>query len=228
MTVIPQAVPAAPPDDAALARRLARGDTSAFEPVMRRHNQMLYRLARSILRDDAEAEDAVQDAYVSAFRHIDSFRGDAALSTWLARIVVNEAYGRLRKRKSAIVVPFEASRTETQESEEANVADDTTELPDAAALRGELRALLERRIDGLPEQFRTVFMLREVQELTVDETAACLNIPAATVRTRSFRARALLRESLARDLDHVTGDAFSFDGERCDRIVAGVLSRLQT
>jgi RNA polymerase sigma-70 factor (ECF subfamily) len=228
VNVIPKPVPSELPDDAALARRLVAGDASAFEPVMRRHNQMLYRLARSILRDDAEAEDAVQEAYLSAFRHIGSYRGDAALSTWLARIVVNESYGRLRKRKSAIVVSFEGTRADNQESEEADVADDTTERPDAAAHRGELRALLERRIDGLPEQFRTVFVLREVQELTVDETAACLAIPAATVRTRTFRARALLRESLARDLDLATPDAFGFDGERCDRIVAQVLARLQS
>lgn len=226
--MIPRASATPPPDDAELARRLTQGDHSAFEPLMRRHNQMLYRLARSILKDDAEAEDAVQEAYLSAFRHFDGFRGDSALSTWLASIVVNEAYGRLRKQKrNATVVAFDAHQRDVQRSGEEDMADETTELPEAAAMRTELRELLERRIDDLPEQFRTVFVLRDVQELSVDETAACLDIPAATVRTRAFRARALLRESLAREIDVATINAFGFDGERCDRVVASVLQRLQ-
>ena len=226
--MIPQASARPPPDDAELACRIAAGDNSAFEPVMRRHNQMLYRIARSILKDDAEAEDAVQEAYLSAFRRFHTFRGDSALSTWLARIVVNEAYGRLRKQQRDLtVVAFDARQRAVQPSGE-DMADETTEPPEAAAMRAELRELLERRIDDLPEQFRTVFMLRDVQELSVDETAACLDIPAATVRSRAFRARALLRESLAREIDVATINAFGFDGERCDRIVASVLDRLRT
>jgi RNA polymerase sigma-70 factor (ECF subfamily) len=220
------------PDDAELARRIARGDRGAFEPLMRRHNRLLYRLARSILRDDAEAEDAVQEAYVSAFRHFDTFRGDSALSTWLARIVVNEAYGRVRKRKrDARVIAFDSHQRDshdTQPASEKDMADERTEGPESAAIRAELRGLIEGRIDSLPEQFRTVFVLRDVQELSVEETARCLDIPEATVRSRAFRARALLRESLARDLDVATLDAFGFDGERCDRIVASVLARLET
>ena len=225
--MIPQRSPIPPPDETELARRIAQRDKSALEPLMRRHNQMLYRLARSILKNDAEAEDAVQEAYVSAFRHFDRFRGDSALSTWLARIVVNEAYGRLRKQKrDATVVLFDAYQREGEPTGE-HMPDEMTELPETAAMRSELRALLERRIDELPEQFRTVFMLREVQELSVDETAACLGLPPATVRTRAFRARALLRESLAREIDTATVNAFGFAGERCDRIVEGVLARLQ-
>ena len=214
------------PDDAELARRIAGRDERAFEAVMREHNRMLYRLARSILKDDAEAEDAVQEAYFSAYRNIAGFRGGAKLSTWLARIVINEAYGRLRKRKAAVVVPLESARIGgDSRPEEGIMVEGTEERPDAAALRAELRGLLERRIDALPEPFRIVFVLRDVEEMSVEEAADCLDIPAATVRTRAFRARALLRESLSRDLDAATVDAFGFAGQRCDRIVANVLER---
>jgi RNA polymerase sigma-70 factor (ECF subfamily) len=221
----------APDDDAALASRIAQRDGRAFETLMRRHNRLLYRLARSILKDDAEAEDAVQEAYLAAYRNIAGFRGGAKLSTWLARIVMNEAYARLRKRKRAAVVSLESDRfgpiRETSSLEEEAMAEDKAERPEAAAMRSELRRLLERRIDELPEQFRTVFMLRDVEELSVEETAECLEVPAATVRTRAFRARALLRESLAREFDAATVEAFGFDGERCDRIVRNVLERVR-
>ena len=216
------------PDDAELARRIAGRDERAFEAVMREHNRMLYRLARSILKDDAEAEDAVQEAYFSAYRNIAGFRGGAKLSTWLARIVINEAYGRLRKRKAAVVVPLESARIGgDSRPEEGIMVEGTEERPDAAALRAELRGLLERRIDALPEPFRIVFVLRDVEEMSVEEAADCLDIPAATVRTRAFRARALLRESLSRDVDAATVDAFGFAGQRCDRIVANVLERVR-
>jgi RNA polymerase sigma-70 factor (ECF subfamily) len=216
--------------DLDLARRIGARDERAFEAVMRAHNRMLYRLARSILKDDAEAEDAVQDAYLAAFRNIEAFRGGAKLSTWLARIVINEAYARLRKRKHmAAVVPLAAAMGERRgdsRSEEGIMTEDPAERPEAAAMRGEVRRILELKIDELPEQFRVVFMLREVEELSVEETAECLDLPPATVRTRAFRARALLREALARDIDAATVDAFGFAGERCDRIVARVLEAL--
>jgi RNA polymerase sigma-70 factor (ECF subfamily) len=227
--MIPQGVAERPPDDAELARRIGQRDERAFEALMRRHNRMLYRLARSILKDEAEAEDAVQEAYLSAYRNIGSFRGGAKLSTWLARIVLNEAYGRLRKRKSAsVVVSFDTYDRSEHEVEEGVMVDVTTEPPETAAMRSELRRILERRIDELPAQFRTVFILRDVEEMSVEETAESLDVPPATVRTRAFRARALLRESLARDIDIATVDAFAFAGERCDRIVATVLARLHS
>jgi RNA polymerase sigma-70 factor (ECF subfamily) len=217
----------APDDDADLARSIGERDGRAFEVVMRRHNRMLFRIARSILVDEAEAEDAVQEAYLAAYRNIGAFRGGARLSTWLARIVINEAYGRLRKRKrGGVVVPFDSSNRNEALTEEIAMADVTTEAPETAAMRSELRRLLERRIDELPAQFRIVFILRDVEEMSVEEAAECLDIPAATVRTRAFRARALLRESLARDIDVATVNAFEFAGERCDRIVAAVLDRL--
>jgi RNA polymerase sigma-70 factor (ECF subfamily) len=224
----PQALAERPPDDGELARRIAQRDEHAFEVMMRRHNRMLYRVARSILKDEAEAEDAVQEAYLAAYRNIGRFRGGSTLSTWLARIVINEAYGRLRNQKrAAVVVPLNAHARGEERIDEGTMADETTELPEAAAMRTELRRLLERKIDELPAQFRTVFMLRDVEELSVEETAECLDIPAATVRTRAFRARALLRESLAREVDVATVNAFGFAGERCDRIVATVLDRLR-
>lgn len=215
------AVPRQDPEggDAELALRIAARDHHAFAVVMRRHNRMLYRIARSVLRDDFEAEEALQEAYLAAYRGIGTFRGGARLSTWLARIVLNEAYARLRRRKpQAVVVPLPAP--------EDSMIDEDAPAPEASAMRAELRALLERKIDELPEQFRTVFMLRDVEELSVEETAACLAIAAATVRSRAFRARALLRESLARDIDTATVSAFGFDGQRCDRIVAAVLAKL--
>ena len=225
--MISQVLAERPPDDAELVRRIAQGDQRAFEILMRQHNRMLYRIARSILKAEAEAADAVQEAYLAAYRNLGSFRGGSRLSTWLGRIVINEAYGRLRKQKrAAIIVPFDAQERGEQRIQEGNMVDEKTEQPEAAAMRAELRQLLERKIDELPAQFRTVFMLRDVEELTVEETAECLDVPAATVRTRAFRARALLRESLAQEIDVATVNAFGFAGERCDRIVAAVFDRL--
>ena len=213
-------------DDAELVGRIARHDQAAFEILMRHYNGKLFRVARAILKDDAEAEDALQDAYLDAYRHIDEFRGEARLKTWLTRIVINQALMRLRKHKrDRVVVPFEDGRATEPDPVEADVADEHAESPPAATLRAEIRRALERRIDELPTAFRTVFVMREVEDMTVEETAECLSIPSATVRTRLFRARALLREALARDMDMATVDVFSFAGERCDRIVAGVLAR---
>ena len=220
--------PASEVDDAELVGRIARHDQAAFEVLMRRHNGKLFRVARAILKDDAEAEEALQDAYLEAYRHMGDFRGGARLSTWLTRIVINQALMRLRKQKrDRIVVPFGSERATERGQAEADVTDERSETPPGATLRAEIRRALERRIDELPTAFRTIFVMREVEDMTVDETAECLSIPAATVRTRLFRARALLREALARDMDMATVDVFSFAGERCDRIVAGVLARVR-
>ena len=218
--------PASAVDDAELVGRIARHDQAAFEVLMRRHNGKLFRVARAILKDDAEAEEALQDGYLDAYRHIGDFRGGARLSTWLTRIVINQALMRLRKqRRDRIVVPIGDGRATEPDQAEADVTDERSESPPGATLRAEIRRALEHRIDELPTAFRTVFVMREVEDMTVDETAECLSIPAATVRTRLFRARAMLREALARDMDMATVDVFSFAGERCDRIVAGVLAR---
>lgn len=212
--------------DHELAARAAAGDGRAFEVIMRRHNRLLYRTARSILKSDVDAEDALQDAYLRAWRGIDGFRAEAKLSTWLARIVINEALGRLRRGHSAEVIPFDSmSELDHHEPMEDRMEDDPDRQPERVAMRAELRRLMEACIDRLPDTFRTVFMLRAVEEMSVEEVAAALALPEATVRTRLFRARGLLREGLSRDIDLAMSDAFSFDGERCDRIVARVLQR---
>jgi RNA polymerase sigma-70 factor (ECF subfamily) len=210
-----------------LAGRISKGDTAAFEALMRRYNGKLFRVARAILRDDAEAEDALQDAYLDAYRHIAEFRGGALLSTWLTRIVINQSLMRLRRQKrDRNVVPFGHTRGDGDARTEADVADQRTESPSTATLRSEIRRILEQRIDELPVAFRTVFVMREVEDMSVQETADCLGIPAATVRTRLFRARALLRQALERDMDLATIHVFGFAGERCDRIVSRVLAAL--
>jgi RNA polymerase sigma-70 factor (ECF subfamily) len=208
--------------DTELIEAVREGDLRALEALMRRHNRTLYRTARAILGDDAEAEDAVQEAYLRAYRNLAGFRGEAKLSTWLVRIVANEALMRRRRRaRSAAVVPMDAAAAP---SEEWSTVMSDQPGPEQDAARAEMRKLIEGRIDALPEGYRAVFVLRALEELTVEETAAVLEIPEATVRTRFFRARALLRESLAREVDRGLEDAFGFAGERCDRIVANVLA----
>lgn len=192
-------------------------DLAGFEQLMRRHNRALYRTARSIVKDDAEAEDVLQEAYLLAFRGMQDFRGESSMSTWLTRIVINQAIARSRRRNRAEVIQLDGEAA----------MDEHSEQPEQALLRSEARRLIEQKIDKLPDAFRTVFVLRALEEMTVEETAACLDIPEATVRTRYFRARGLLREALSRELDVALEDAFAFDGARCDRIVANVLDRLK-
>lgn len=214
--------------DTEIARRIAAGDMDMLQQMMRRYNQTLYRTARSILKDDTEAEDAVQEAYVLAYHAMNQFRGDAKLSTWLIRIVANEALGRLRKRsRRAEVIDLSGNLNEVEQSSEASEEEMNTHSPERAAMRAETRRLIENKISQLPDAFRTVFMLRGIEELTVSEVAVCLSIPEATVRTRYFRAKGLLREALAREIDFSLEDAFSFAGDRCNRIVANVLERLE-
>jgi len=223
--LVPAGAPAlaAPPlDDVALARAVAAGDRTAFEQLMRRHNRRLFRLARAALRDDAEAEDALQEAYLAAYRAIGGFRGEASLATWLSRVVMNECHARLRRaaRRQNVVpmVPID--------DVESTMADADDHRPEREAARSEVRALMERTLDRLPEDFRVVFVLRAVEELSVEETAEVLGIPEATVRTRHFRARSLLREGLAREIDVAERDLYDFGGAHCDRIVHRVLARL--
>ena len=213
--------------DSALVERISTGDQLAFEAVMRKYNGKLYRIARAILKNDSDAEDVLQDAYLDAYRHIGEFRGGSELATWLTRIVINQALMRVRKeRRRSSIIPFRRALVHETDSPEAQVPDQQSESPSASVIRAETRRMLERRIDELPVAFRTVFIMREVEEMSVEETARCLSITPATVRTRLFRARALLREALARDVDTVTGEVFAFAGARCDRIVSVVLARL--
>lgn len=213
--------------DAEIIQRVLAGDKNAFALLMRRYNRPLYRTARSVLRDDAEAEDVLQEAYLLAFHNLEKFRGESTPLTWLTRIVVNHAIARSRKmaRHAEIISIGSEPDWETRPARGAMHLE-ATEQPEQATERKEVRLLIETKIDDLPESFRTVFMLRALEEMSVEDTAACLGIPEATVRTRYFRAKGLLRESLSREIDFALEDAFSFDGARCDRIVTGVLTRL--
>lgn len=217
------AAPLAEDEDLALAHRIVAGEQTAFELMMRRHNRRLYRLARATLRNDADAEDALQEAYLAAYRNMAAFRGESTLFTWLTRLLLNECYGRLRKhsRREALLPIADDIEKEI----DAMTINDFNP-PYHAAARAELRGLLEVRLDALPVSFRTVFVLRSVEELSVEETAHCLGIPEATVRSRHFRANALLREALARDVGVVEKSLFEFDGDDCDRVVVGTLARL--
>jgi RNA polymerase sigma-70 factor (ECF subfamily) len=209
--------------DAVIAERIAAGDKDALRALIRKYNQRLYRTARAILADDAEAEDAVQEAYLTAYRSMGGFRGEARLSTWLIRIVANEAITRQRKRaRRAAVIPLDAGSAESISARDL-VESPSHEEPEQQAMRAESRRVLEAKIDALPEAYRAVFMLRAVEEMSVEETAVALDIPQATVRTRYFRARSLLRESISREFDMATENAFAFAGARCDRMLANVL-----
>jgi RNA polymerase sigma-70 factor (ECF subfamily) len=215
------------PSDEALVARVIGGDTAAFEPLMRRYNRVLFRTARSIAQDDSEAEDVLQSAYLQAFSTLSSFRSEARLSTWLVRIVMNEALARVRKtQRRAEIIHLEAYMDDDHIDAQADAGITRFEEPQAAAMRAQTRRLLERKIDELPESFRTVFMLREVEEMSVEEVSEALGVPEATVRTRHFRGRSMLRESLSREVDFALEETFGFDGQRCNRIVASVSIQL--
>lgn len=204
---------------------LRRGEAGAFEEVMRRHNQRLFRIARSILKDEGEAEEAVQDAYLRAFTHLDQCADGAHLGGWLARIVANEALMRLRRHGRVRL--FADGEAAGEEADAVVPLWTAASDPEELLAGTELRRLVERAIDDLPDGFRAVFVMRAVEQMSVQETAACLGIPPDTVKTRLHRARALLQKALSDHLDRLAPTAFGFAGERCDRIVAGVLARLE-
>jgi len=223
-------VVAASGDDAALARLAAQGDQDAFARIMRRYNQRLYRLAVSVMGDASEAEDVLQESYVRAFYAFATYSGAGSLGAWLGRIVRNEAIDRVRSRdsrRSHVAIEAELGDRQQPVVEETNVMTDVVIDPEALAANAELRRLLERAIQRLPEQFRTAFVLREVEGLSVEETAEYLSIPPATVKTRDHRARNLLRGYLSENIDATIPQTFPFLGARCDRIVERVLVRLK-
>jgi RNA polymerase sigma-70 factor (ECF subfamily) len=211
--------------DAELVGLARAGSEPAFREIMRRHNRRLYRVARGIVGDPGEAEDVVQETYLRAFAHLGDFRGDAALSTWLTRIALNEALGRKRRRKPTV---------ELSEVDALGQSDNVVMFPmssgpqdpEAAAAQAQMRRMLERAVDELPESFRLVFVMREVEEMSVEETAAYLELRPETVRTRLHRARRLLRKSLDERLSAALSEAFSFDGARCARMADAVMARL--
>jgi RNA polymerase sigma factor (sigma-70 family) len=211
-------------DDLTLAQRAAAGDRHVFELLMRRYNRRLYRLARAYLHDDAEAKDALQDAYLSAYRSIGQFHGDAALATWFSRLVLNACAARKRRStRRENIVPLVSFYHHMNEI--AGVPD-SRQGPENLLARTQMRSVLEQKVSELPEIFRVVFVLRSVEEMSVEEIADALSIPQETVRSRHFRAKGMLREALAREIDLAEGGIYEFGGLHCDEIVANVLSRL--
>jgi RNA polymerase sigma-70 factor, ECF subfamily len=203
--------------DAAIVARVLAGDTALYELIMRRYNRVLFRLARGIVREDDEARDVVQAAYVRAYYHLGQFRGPSGFKSWLARIAINEALGRGRR-----VPPTVAA-----DDEHILALPDLDAEPENAASSRDLVRILQAAIDRLPPEFREVFMLRGVEQLSIAETAELLDLKPATVKTRFHRARRMLQELLHRKLDDVARNTFPFAGHRCDGIVAAVLARIK-
>jgi RNA polymerase sigma factor (sigma-70 family) len=201
------------------------GDRQAFRAIMTRCNQRLFRVARAVVRDEAEAEAVLQEAYLRAFAAIAGFRGEAGIATWLTRIVLNEAHGRLRRRRPTVDLDqLEAAQETAQVLNFPGMA--KSDDPEADAARAQIRRLLEQAVDALPEPFRLVFILREVEDLSVEETASHLNLKVETVKTRLHRARRRLREGLDAQLADVMVGAYPFLGARCARISDAVLQRM--
>ena len=205
-------------DEAVIARILS-GEAWCFEILMRRHNRRVFRATRAILKRDDEAEDVMQEAYVRAYEHLANFRAEASFATWITRIAIHEALARKRKEqrfaplelapKEPTLMPLESPRSPEQEVNDQ-----------------QLRAVLERAIDALPDEFRAVFVLRAVEQMTGAEAALCLDIPEETVKTRLHRARLRLQEVVVHALDENATRAYEFHLSRCDRVVHGVLKRL--
>jgi RNA polymerase sigma-70 factor (ECF subfamily) len=213
-----------PDDEAALIALAAAADEAAVRTLMRRYNRRLYRLARSVLRDDADAEDALQQAYLSAFSHLADFRGDARFSTWMSRVVLNEALAMLRRRKPP------AADLSALDKDHATVAEiirfPAAPDPEKSLAQRQITALLEQAVDALPDPFRVVLMARVVEEMSVEETADLLALKPETVKTRLHRARRMVRSSLEAKLGEALTTAFPFDGWRCDRLADRVMAAL--
>jgi RNA polymerase sigma-70 factor (ECF subfamily) len=213
------------PDEMTLVRRALEREPGAFRAIMTANNRRLYRLARSIAGNDSEAEDILQEAYLHAFARLDSFRGESALATWLSRIVINEALGRLRKARRSLAEHLPEGTlpqaTIIQFPLHAGSSD-----PEKSMAQRQILEMVERAMDALPEMFRTVFVARAVEGLSVEETADLLGLKPETVKTRLHRARKLLRERLDDELGPVLLDAFPFAGRRCERITETVIAQL--
>ena len=214
------------PADADLLTRARGKDRHAITLIIQQHNQRLFRIARSIVRNDSDAEDVLQEAYCSAFANLDGFRGEARLGTWLARIVMNEALGCLRRTRPTM----ELTTVEESPGLAAQIIPfphATPDLnPEAATARNEIQALLERAIDELPEAFRTVLVARLVEGMSIEETAEIFGVLPETVKTRLHRGRRLLKHEMEKYLGPLLGDAFPFAGRRCQRLTEKVLDRL--
>lgn len=214
------------PDEADLVSRAARGEEGAVRTIMQTHNRRLYRVARSIVRDGAEAEDVLQEAYLHAFRSLAGFRGEASLATWLTRIVLNEALQRVRRHTDLLASQIEPPSQSASHVIPFPINGIPVADPERAIAQRQLCQLVERAIDELPQDFRTVLVARVVEGMSVDETAALLRIRPATVRSRLHRARRTLRVTLANHIGPLFSDVFPFDGQRCERITNAVVLRL--
>lgn len=213
-------------DERNLVERAKSDDQSAFRAIMERNNQRLYRVARAVMKDDTEAEDVVQETYLRAFFNLSEFRGESSLTTWLTRIALNEALGRKRKQRAMVTL----ETVETAQQTSAQIIQfptmNTETDPERSAAQNEIQRLLERAMDALPEPFRVVFVMRDVEEMSIEETASHLGIRPQTVKTRLHRARRLLRQSLDGQLASTLKETFPFAGARCARITEAVLRRL--
>jgi RNA polymerase sigma-70 factor (ECF subfamily) len=221
---VPHTAPSAA-NDAELVRRALARDEIAVRAIIRANNRRLFRLARGILRNDGEAEDVVQETYVRAFTHLGEFRGDSSLSTWLSRIAMNEALGRLRRERPGIelsALPQGTLEAQIIQFPLMSVADD----PEKSMAQREIQHVVEGAIDELPEPFRMVFITRVVEGMNVEETAEILDLKPETVKTRLHRARAMLRDNVEKKIGPVIMEAFPFAGRRCDRLTDAVLKRL--
>jgi RNA polymerase sigma-70 factor (ECF subfamily) len=212
-------------DNAELVRRARGRDEAAVRSIMQSNNRRLYRIARGILRNDSEAEDVVQETYVRAFTHLQDFRGDSSLATWLARIAVNEALGRLRRQRPSVDLS-----TLAQGVLEAQIIQfplsAMSEDPEKSMAQREIQRVVEHAIDELPEAFRIVFITRVIEGMNVEETAETLGLKPETVKTRLHRARTMLRSSIEKKIGPVVMEAFPFAGKRCERLTDTVLKRL--
>jgi RNA polymerase sigma-70 factor (ECF subfamily) len=219
----PQLAPAAT-GDAELVRRARGREEAAIRAIMQANNRRLYRLARGILRNDSEAEDVVQETYVRAFTHLDHFRGDSSLATWLARIAMNEALGRLRRQRPN--VEWTSLPPGTLEAQIIQFPLSAPSDPEKTMAQREIQQVVEHAIDDLPEAFRIVFITRVIEGMNVEETADILGLKPETVKTRLHRARTMLRDNVEKKIGPVVMEAFPFAGKRCERLTDTVLKRL--
>ncbi|MGZ4810498.1 MAG: RNA polymerase sigma factor [Thermoanaerobaculia bacterium] len=207
-----------PISDGEIVQRVVAGDAALFEMLIRRHNQRIYRAVRAVLRDDDDVEDVMQQAYLNAYQHLHQFTGSAQFSTWLTRIAVNEALGRRRKR---LRLAGEG------EDELMNLADTEARDPEQQASASEMREVLEREVAALPDAFRTVLVMRDVEGMNTADTASCLDVSEDLVKTRLHRARAMLRDRLYERAGVTLQSIFEFGNARCDRLVAEVMDRIR-
>jgi len=220
------ALPAALPDEE-IVRRVRAGDSAVFEILMRRHNQRVYRAVRAVVKDEADVEDVMQQAYINAFTHLHQFEERSQFSTWLIRIALHEAFGRRRKTQRAeTTTARNGSDVDADRGEFMDALTSPSADPERQAYAQELHRVLEAAVDALPESYRTVFMLRDIEGLSTREAAQGLGLGDEAVKTRLHRARAMLRRAVTAQIGEVAAGAFQFHATRCDRVVTAVLARI--